>query len=75
MKNTIHPFSLGGNVMVEIVNGTLRQLNGETLALIKEVPVASLTEQQITAIDARRKACTEASIAQGYQKPGFVNEK
>ena len=75
MKNTINPFSLGGNVMVEIVNGTIRQLKADTLELIKEVPVDSLNEQQIAAIENRRKVCADASIAQGFQKAGYVNEQ
>jgi hypothetical protein len=75
MKNTIRPFHLGSNVMVEIVNGTLRQLKADTLETIKEIPVSSLTDQQIAALENSRKKCSDAAIAQGFQKAGYVNEQ
>ena len=75
MKNTIHPFALGSNIMVEIVNGNLRQLEAVSFNLIKEISVDSLTEQQIAAIEAKRKACSDAAIAQGFQRAGYINEK
>lgn len=75
MQDTIRPFALGSNIMVEIVNGTIRQLKAETLELIKEIPAASLNEQQVAAIEKAREACTAAMIAQGFLPVGTKNAK
>ena len=75
MQNTILPFALGSNVMIEIIDGMIRQLEPITGKLIKEIPVASLNTQQFAAIEKARKACQEASIAQGFRTAGYANAK
>jgi hypothetical protein len=75
MQDTIRPFHLGSNIMIEIVNGTVRQLKPVTLELIKEVPVASFNEQQVAVIEKAREACTAAMIAQGFLPAGIKNCK
>jgi hypothetical protein len=75
MKNTIRPFALGSNVMIEIVNGTIRQLKSDTLELIKEISCELLNDQQVAAIEKARNTCTAAMIAQGFLPVGSTNEK
>ena len=74
MKNTIIPFAIGSNVMIEVIDGILRQLEPITGKLIKELPVSALNPQQFAAIEKARKACEDASIAQGFKTAGYVNE-
>ncbi len=75
MQDTIRPFHLGSNIMIEIVNGTVRQLKPVTLELIKEIPVAALTEQQVAGIEKAREACTAAMIEQGFLPAETKNVK
>ena len=75
MKDTIRPFALGSNVLVEIVSGVIRQINNETKELIKEIPVSALNQQQIEAIERARESATAAMIAQGFFPAGTVNSK
>ena len=75
MKNTKNPFHLGSNVMVEIVDGIVRQIDPATQKLIREIPVTSLNDQQSEAINKARKACEEAAVAQGFKPAGYKNEQ
>jgi hypothetical protein len=75
MQDTIRPFHLGSNIMIEITNGTVRQLEPVTLKLLKEIPVSSLNEQQIAGIEKAREACTAAMIAQGFLPADSINRK
>jgi hypothetical protein len=75
MKDTIRPFHLGSNIMIEITNGIVRQLEPVTLKLIKEIPVSALNEQQIAGIEKAREACTAAMIAQGFLPADSINRK
>ena len=73
MQDTIRPFRLGSNIMIEITNDIVRQLEPVTLKLLKEIPVSSLNEQQIAGIEKAREACTAAMIAQGFLPAGSNN--
>jgi hypothetical protein len=73
MQDTIRPFHLGSNIMIEIANGTVRQLAPVSLNLIKEIPVSSLNEQQVAGMEKAREACTAAMIAQGFLPAGSNN--
>jgi len=75
MQDTIRPFHLGSNIMIEITNGTVRQLEPVSLNLIKEIPVSALNEQQVAGMEKAREACTAASIAQGFLPAGSNNRK
>jgi hypothetical protein len=75
MQDTIRPFHLGSNIMIEITNGIVRQLKPVTLKLIKEIPVSALNEQQIVGIEKAREACTAAMIAQGFLPADSINRK
>lgn len=73
MQDTIRPFHLGSNIMIEIANGTVRQLAPVSLNLIKEIPVSSLNEQQVAGMEKAREACIAAMIAQGFLPAGSNN--
>jgi hypothetical protein len=75
MQDTIRPFHLGSNIMIEIANGTVRQLEPVTLKLLKEIPVSALNEQQVAGMEKAREACTAAMIAQGFLPTGCTNRK
>jgi hypothetical protein len=68
MQDTQYPFALGSNIMISIKDGIISQLTADCSAVIKTIPVASLTEQQATAINAARVKCHDAMIAQGFKK-------
>lgn len=52
--------------MIEILDGMVRKLEPVTNKIIGQFPVEFLTPNQFAAFERARKACQEASIAQGF---------